>query len=64
MNWLIVTLAMVGKFGISMSFGIMYVFTSELYPTMVRNVGVGTGSLFARVGGICAPYIGELVSRH
>ena len=55
-------LAMVGKFCISASFAIIYVFSAELFPTVVRNVGVGSGSFWARVGGVVAPYIGELVS--
>ena len=53
---------MVGKFCISASFAIIYVFSAELFPTVVRNVGVGSGSVFARVGGVVAPYIGQLVS--
>ena len=61
-NWIIVTLAMIGKFCISASFAIIYVFSAELFPTVVRNVGVGSGSFWARVGGVVAPYIGELVS--
>ena len=56
------TLAMIGKFCISASFAIIYVFSAELFPTVVRNVGVGSGSFWARVGGVVAPYIGELVS--
>lgn len=62
MNWLSVTLAMVGKFAISASFAIIYVFTAELCPTLVRNVGVGAGSFWARFGGVVAPYIAQLVS--
>ena len=53
---------MIGKFCISASFAIIYVFSAELFPTVVRNVGVGSGSFWARVGGVVAPYIGELVS--
>ena len=61
-SYISISLAMVGKLCISASFGIIYVFSAELFPTVVRNVGVGTASLFARVGGVVAPYIGQLVS--
>ncbi|CAG0878579.1 unnamed protein product [Darwinula stevensoni] len=64
-DWPVVTLAMVGKFGISSSFAIVYVFTAELMPTPVRTVGLGACSTFARLGSILAPYIlllGEAMS--
>ncbi|XP_074649098.1 organic cation transporter protein-like [Tubulanus polymorphus] len=53
-------LAMIGKFAISASFGIIYVFSAELFPTVVRNVGVGSGSMCARIGGVVAPFITDL----
>ena len=52
---------MVGKFLISMTFAIAYLYTAELFPTNVRNVAVGTASTFARVGSISAPYIVDLL---
>ncbi|XP_074656413.1 organic cation transporter protein-like [Tubulanus polymorphus] len=53
-------LAMSGKFAISASFAIVYVFSAELFPTVVRNVGVGSGSMCARIGGLLAPFITDL----
>ena len=55
--------AMTGKFLISMTFAIAYLYTAELFPTKVRNVAVGTASTFARVGSISAPYIVDLLVR-
>lgn len=54
-------LAMTGKLGISGAFAIIYVFSAELFPTVVRTIGVGAGSMSARVGGLMAPFIAELV---
>jgi len=59
--WLTVGIAMVGKFLISMTFAIAYLYTAELFPTKVRNVAVGMASTFARIGSISAPYIVDLL---
>jgi MFS family permease len=61
MIWLPVTVAMIGKFLISMTFAIAYLYTAELFPTKVRNVAVGTASTFARIGSISAPYIVDIL---
>ncbi|CAG2173306.1 unnamed protein product, partial [Oppiella nova] len=59
--WPRVTLAMVGKFCVTCSFGIIYVYSAEIYPTVVRNVGVGSSSMVGRMGSILAPFVKELV---
>uniref|UniRef100_A0A023GLG6 Putative synaptic vesicle transporter svop n=1 Tax=Amblyomma triste TaxID=251400 RepID=A0A023GLG6_AMBTT len=58
--WLKITFAMVGKFLITASYGILYVYSAEIYPTVVRNVGVGSSSTIARFGAIIAPFVKEL----
>ena len=59
--WAPVTVAMIGKFLISMTFAIAYLYTAELFPTSVRNVAVGAASTFARIGSMSAPYIVDLL---
>merc|ERR1719334_1604982 len=49
-----VVLSLVGKFGASASFFVVYLYTAELFPTSIRNQAVGTCSLVARFGGISA----------
>ncbi|XP_071750279.1 organic cation transporter protein [Lepeophtheirus salmonis] len=59
-NWPHAVCAILGKFCITGSFAISYIYTAEMYPTLVRSMGIGTSSLFARVGGIVAPFVGGL----
>ena len=46
-----------GKFGAAASFSIVYLYTAELYPTVVRSTAVGLCSMMARIGGIAAPQV-------
>uniref|UniRef100_A0A3B5A620 Solute carrier family 22 member 4-like n=1 Tax=Stegastes partitus TaxID=144197 RepID=A0A3B5A620_9TELE len=50
-------LEMTGKFGFTMAFSIVYIYTAEIYPTVLRNVGMGMCSSAARIGSITAPYV-------
>uniref|UniRef100_A0A3B3TMI0 Solute carrier family 22 member 5 n=1 Tax=Poecilia latipinna TaxID=48699 RepID=A0A3B3TMI0_9TELE len=50
-------LEMTGKFGFTMAFTIVYIYTAEIYPTVLRNVGMGMCSSAARIGSITAPYV-------
>lgn len=47
-----IVLSMFGKFGSAACFAIVFVYTAEMFPTVVRNQAVGTCSLVARIGGI------------
>lgn len=54
--YLATVLVMVGKFGVTAAFSMVYVYTAELYPTVVRNMGVGVSSTASRLGSILSPY--------
>ncbi|XP_038078934.1 organic cation transporter protein-like [Patiria miniata] len=47
--------AMIGKFGISGSFCLIYIYSAEMFPTPVRSIGMGLSSMSARLGSILAP---------
>lgn len=58
-----VGLVMLGKFGVTAAFSMLYVYNAELYPTQVRNMAVGATSTASRLGSIIAPYfvyLGEI----
>ncbi|RWS29104.1 organic cation transporter protein-like protein [Leptotrombidium deliense] len=56
----IVILIMVVKFCVSLSYYTIYIFSAEIYPTSIRQVGVGSNSVASRVGSIVAPFVREL----
>ncbi|NXR26540.1 S22AD protein, partial [Cinclus mexicanus] len=56
-------LATIGKFAASASFSTSYVYAAELFPTVVRQTGVGLCSMSARVAGILAPLV-RLLGRY
>ena len=53
---------MAGKFFISLAFGEIYIYTGELFPTVVRGFAFGFCSLAARFGSLVTPYLYHLVS--
>jgi len=57
----VTSIVMMGKFFIAGSFAIIYNYTAELFPTVVRNTALGTGSMGARLSGALTPLITLLV---
>uniref|UniRef100_A0A3Q1HR97 Major facilitator superfamily (MFS) profile domain-containing protein n=1 Tax=Anabas testudineus TaxID=64144 RepID=A0A3Q1HR97_ANATE len=53
----VTVIAVLGKFAATACFSTVYVYTAELYPTILRQNGVGLNSMCARVAGILAPMI-------
>lgn len=43
-----------------LSFATVYIYAGEVFPTVVRNIGLGTSSTWARVGSMIAPFIATL----
>lgn len=55
-----VVLEMLGKFAVTAGSSLLYVYTAELYPTVLRNTATGACSLLSRVGGSVAPFLFNL----
>ncbi|NWR04456.1 S22AD protein, partial [Paradoxornis webbianus] len=60
----ITVLAVIGKFTSTAAFSTSYVYAAELFPTILRQTGVGLCSTMARVAGILAPLIIPLDQYH
>ncbi|RUS75641.1 hypothetical protein EGW08_016595, partial [Elysia chlorotica] len=48
-------LVMLGKFGITGSYSTIYLYASEVFPTIIRTQAVGASSFFENLGSIAAP---------
>lgn len=57
-----ITLGMLIKFLISISYYTVYIYSAEVYPTLVRQVGVGSNAAASRFGMLIAPFVKEIVS--
>uniref|UniRef100_UPI00358F4171 solute carrier family 22 member 6-B-like isoform X2 n=1 Tax=Myxine glutinosa TaxID=7769 RepID=UPI00358F4171 len=51
------SLAVIGKGFLSAAFTILYLFTGEVFPTVMRQTSIGAGSTMARVGAMLAPLV-------
>jgi hypothetical protein len=58
---LVTGLALVGKAAIVSCFCTIFIYSSELFPTVIRSVGVGSCTFFGRVGSLLAPQVSESI---
>ncbi|XP_025407677.1 organic cation transporter protein-like isoform X3 [Sipha flava] len=61
-KWVSLSLVMAGKFSVSSANVIMPLYTAELFPTVIRNLGVGTSNIPAGIALIMVPYLWDLSS--
>ncbi|NXL54536.1 S226A protein, partial [Podilymbus podiceps] len=50
-------LAVFGKGCLAASFNCVFLYTGELYPTIIRQTGMGLANTMARLGSITAPLV-------
>ncbi|XP_050636291.1 solute carrier family 22 member 13 [Macaca thibetana thibetana] len=53
----VTVLAVVAKMATAAAFTISYVYSAELFPTILRQTGMGLVGIFSRIGGILAPLV-------
>ena len=59
----VLAMVTIGKFGAVCAFAIIYVQAVEIFPTVIRNTGIGSCSSMARVGSVLAPIIGRELAK-
>jgi len=52
------TLAILGKSLACVAWAVVYVYASELFPTEVRNIAIGTAKTCSRFSSMAAAYVG------
>ncbi|VDI68123.1 Hypothetical predicted protein [Mytilus galloprovincialis] len=60
LHWVTIGLAMIGKLGVTTAFFLIYLITSECFPTVIRASMFGLCSSGARIGSMSSSYIGKL----
>ncbi|RUS76631.1 hypothetical protein EGW08_015607 [Elysia chlorotica] len=60
---LFIVSSLVAKFGVTLGFAVLWLYTPELFPTTIRTTAFGLASLVSRVAGMVAPY-SRTISRH
>ncbi|GLK65477.1 MFS transporter [Paracoccus kondratievae] len=60
--WLVAVSLLLMSFALLGTWGALYAYTPELYPTGLRGTGMGTASALARVGGLLAPSLMSYVA--
>lgn len=57
----IVIVAMMGRFFVTAVYGIITLYTTELFPTEIRTSAVGASSTCGHVGSMIAPFVVDLL---
>ncbi|XP_069758707.1 putative transporter SVOPL [Narcine bancroftii] len=58
---LLTTLLFILRALVSANFIIIYIYTAEVYPTIMRSLGLGSCSSMARIGAMIAPFIAQVL---
>nr|XP_040577622.1 organic cation transporter protein-like [Lepeophtheirus salmonis] len=56
-HWIKVTLSLIGRFATNCAYTILCIYSSELYPTVIRGIGFSFSFTLSKIGCILGPYI-------
>jgi len=59
--WIINIITFIARMFISSQFSLMYLYTMEVYPTVIRAIAVGCASSMARIGAMITPYLAQVL---
>jgi hypothetical protein len=59
--WMINIVTFTARMFISSQFSLIYLYTMEVYPTVIRAIAIGCGSSMARIGAMITPYLAQVL---
>ena len=59
---LVTAFSLIGKGASTAALSGLFLYTTELFPTQVRTIGLGLTNLWAWIGGMIAPYFGDALT--
>ena len=57
----VVVLIFIFRGALASSFGTVYLYSAEVFPTNVRSVGLGCCSMFGRLGAMITPFVAQVL---
>lgn len=63
-SWILNLITFVARMFISSQFSLMYLYTMEVYPTVIRAIAVGSASSMARIGAMITPFLAQVLIKH
>jgi len=58
---IVVALIFIFRGALASSFGSVYLYSAEMFPTNVRSVGLGCCSMFGRLGSMITPFVAQVL---
>jgi MFS family permease len=59
--WIVNVITFIARMFITSQFSLMYLYTMEVYPTVIRAIAVGCASSMARIGAMITPYLAQVL---